>query len=173
MTSLANADAVTRTNMLNAELGTNTSLANASARNAAAAQASQQNAELNRQWLAGTQAIDLENIRGRYQQLISSNTTAAQMYDSYLNGLSNIMQNKDITPDRVAQYVNVLGRQLEGGLEFIDAINGLDLGAGGTDVEGTTSTGTGDSSQIQPGNPAPAPTNPYNDWNDWNVEGYY
>ncbi len=70
--------------------------------------------EINRQFLAGTQAIDLAQIQGRYQQLISSNQAAASIYNSYLTSIGEAMANHEITPSRVAQYINVMGQQLEG-----------------------------------------------------------
>lgn len=136
------ADIQSRTEQLNAELETQTNLSNSTAQNAAEMQAHAASSELNRQWLAGTQAIDLETIRGQYQQLIATNQAASVMYNSYLNGMTNIMSNRDITPSRVSQYLNVMSQQLEGGLEFLDALNVLDLEGGALDVPGSTSSST-------------------------------
>jgi hypothetical protein len=126
------------------------------------------NAELNRQFLAGNQAIDLASIQGQYQQLISSNETAARLYDSYFNSIAQAMGNADITPQRVAQYVNVQQTMLEAGLRMIDTINGLDLGdfqlpgaAGSAPSYGSTEgtiRPTPGSGEAVTGAPTPAPT---------------
>lgn len=144
--SEVNAELATDVNKQNAALETNVSLANAQAHNQRLAQNAEfvqranemtagdvnrmrelvisQNAELNRQFLAGTQSMDLATIQGKYQQLISQNETAAGFYDSYFNSISQIMANDQLPPDRVAQYVTAQQNMLESGLRFLDAIQG-------------------------------------------------
>ncbi len=82
---------------------------------------------LNEQYLAGSQAIDLAQIQGQYEVLISQNETAARIFDSYLTGISAIMANEDIGPERVAEYVQTQLMQVAGALQFIQDLNDSDL----------------------------------------------
>lgn len=148
-----------RVNMLNAELGTQTDLANTQAQNQLIRDVLGGNQELNRQFLAGTQAIDLAAVQGRYQQLISSNNAAAQIYNSYISAIGQAMANHEVTPGRIAQYVNVMAQQMEGSLEMIDAMNALNLGD--VDVPGARSSGGGKGGTIRPGYEPPAFQIPY------------
>jgi len=147
--NLNNAQAQTNVNLANADAQTRTSLENANAENQMNAQVLQANAALNEQFMRGEQAIDLATIQGRYQQLISSNETASRLYDSYFNSIGQAMANKDITPDRIAQYVNVQQSMLEAGLRMMDTMNTLDLGAfqlpGATGRAGTGRNNAGSS----------------------------
>jgi hypothetical protein len=138
-----------------AGLETEVSVSNAQMTNAQRAQILEGNQRLNEQYLAGSQAMDLATIQGRYQQLIAGNNAAAMIYDSYLSAIGNAMSNHEITPGRVASYVNVMAQQLEGSLEMIDAMNTMDLGP--VDVPGAASGGgTGATSTIRPEYEAPA-----------------
>ena len=130
----------------NAQLQSTTDLANAEAANKMRADTLAQNAELNKQFLAGTQAMDLASIQGRYSQLISSNTSASQLFESYTTGVSSIMANSELSPARVAQSVQLQQTMLEAGLRMIDSMNSLDLGE--FTLPGTTAVGTGDSARI-------------------------
>ena len=169
--SLNNAQSQTNVNLANADAETRTALENANAENQMRAQVLQANASLNEQFMRGEQAIDLATIQGRYQQLISSNETASRLYDSYFNSIGQAMANKDITPDRVAQYVNVQQSMLEAGLRMMDTMNTLDLGAfqlpGATGRAGTGKNNIGSSitptpasgaAVTAPGTPAPPQT---------------
>lgn len=152
--NLNNADARNRAALAGSELETQVSLANAGAQNALEQEALRGNQELNRQFLAGTQAQDLAAIQGRYQQLISSNQAAASIYNSYLTSIGQAMANDRVTPGRISQYINVMVQQLEGSLELIDTMNNLNLG--NVDLPGTRSSGgTGNNSSITPGIPTP------------------
>lgn len=142
------ADLETRTNMQKAEFEQQTNLTNAAAENQMRQSVMQANADLNKQYLAGTQALDLATIQGQYNQLISTNETAARMYDSYFNSISQTMANKDIPPDRVAQYVRVQQSMLEAGLRVMDQMNSLNLD---TTQPGVNVTGSGKESTIAPG----------------------
>lgn len=122
------ADLESRANMFNAELAQQTELTNVAAENQMRQSVMTQNADLNKQYLAGTQAMDLATIQGQYNQLISTNETAARMYDSYFTGIQSAMANKDITPQRLANMVGVQQEMLESGLRLMDSMNSLDLG---------------------------------------------
>ena len=148
------ADLQTRVSMHNAELDQQAAVANMTAENQMRERVVQANADLNKQFLAGTQAMDLATIQGQYNQLISTNETAARMYDSYFNSISQAMANKDISPYRVAQYVNVQQSMLEAGLRMMDQMNSLNLD---TDLPGAYTTGTWPSYNIYPGEEPPPP----------------
>lgn len=110
------------------------------------------NADLNKQFLAGEQAMDLAHIQGRYNQLISTNESAARLFDSYFSSISNAMANDKITPDRIAGYINVLQRQLESGLNMMDAMNEIE-GIEDVQIPGATGTGSGGGATIRPVEP--------------------
>ena len=133
-----NAAESNKTSALNAEMATGIADANAS-RKTAIAQSNMQeanrqsqfimdmNTELNKQLLAGTQAMDLADIQGRYNQLISSNASAGQMWEGYFDSIATAMGNERLGPDRVAAYVNVQQKMLESGLAMMETLNNLDL----------------------------------------------
>jgi hypothetical protein len=140
-------------NTRNAELSTQVSMANADSVNRMNQQVLAGYQSLNEQYLRGEQAVDLAAIQGRYQQLISSNNAAASIYQTYMSSIGQAMANHEVTPQRIAQYVNVMAQQLEGSLELIDAMNGLNLG-GETNVPGAGSVGSGTNSSVFPTPPA-------------------
>jgi len=156
---MQNAQLQTDVGKYNVAAQTDVNLANTAAENTMRTQVMAQNADLNKQYLAGTQAMDLATIQGQYNQLISTNETAARLYDSYFNSIAQSMANNDIPPDRIAQYVNVQQSMLEAGLRMMDQMNTLNLD---TTLPGATAAGTGSTSTIAPGGgtaatPAPAP----------------
>lgn len=118
----------TEADLTSAEQNFRSSLQAVDATNRMNQQVLQQNSAINQQYLAGTQAMDLATIQGQYQQLISTNETAAQLFNAYFSGISDIMANKDISPERVAQYINVQQQMLEASLRFMSEMNTLDLG---------------------------------------------
>jgi hypothetical protein len=156
-----NAKLQTEISMQLAELETQVSTFNADAANKASAFNAEQvnqfkaevlrlNTDLNKQFLAGEQAKDLADIQGQYQQLISTNETAANLYNSYFDGIAAAMANKDISPARIAQYITVQQDMLESGLSMISQINDLGMtdfglpdvsGYGPTHFGGSTESG--------------------------------
>lgn len=149
------ADLETRVSQQTAEQEQQRAVIDAQSTNQMRSQVLQSNADLNKQFLAGTQAMDLATIQGQYNQLISTNETAARLYDSYFNSISQSMANKDISPDRIAQYVGVQQSMLEAGLRMMDQMNTLNLD---TTLPGVSVTGTGSRSTIAPTAPAPTGT---------------
>jgi S-adenosylmethionine/arginine decarboxylase-like enzyme len=85
--------------------------------------------DLNKQYLAGTQAIDIAQINGQFSNLISQNEAAAKIYDAYFDGVSAIMSNKDIAPQKAAQYIQAQLKQLQGALTYIREMNQANLGS--------------------------------------------
>lgn len=122
-----NAAQQTETNRFNAETTARANEQNAAAENAMRQKTMEENAALNRQFLSGDQTLDLAGIQGKYQQLISSNAAAAQLYDSYFQGISATMANANIDPARVAQTVQQQQKMLESGLALIQNMNSLPL----------------------------------------------
>lgn len=155
------AELQSQVSMANADQEYRASLASVDMENQANMAVMQQNAELNRQYLAGTQSMDLAEIQGQYQQLISANETASSLYRSYFDGISQAMANQEITPGRVAQYIDVQQTMLESSLRMMDNMNSLDLGefelpgavAGTNDniipVEGSGTVGPEPGSSVQ------------------------
>lgn len=140
-----------------------------------------QNAELNKQYLAGVQAMDLADIQGRYNQLIAQNQTAAGFYDSYFNSISQIMANDQLPPDRVAEYVSSYQNMLESGLRMLESLNGLDLSDIGLNTTQTPNTASPITSSTAPSGPAapspsgpaiPAPENPSQIFQQWRAGTY-
>ena len=146
--SQGNAELETQLRTRMAELQTQVNLENAAAENRMREGVLQANVELNKQYLANTGAVDLASIQGMYNQLISTNETAANLYNSYFNSIAQAMANKDIPPDRIAQYVQVQQSMLEAGLRMMDKMNGLDLGD--FQMPDIVVSGTGQGSAITP-----------------------
>lgn len=159
--SKQNADLTTKVSQQNAQQKATNAQQNAAATNTMSSQVLQANSDLNKQYLAGQQSMDLATIQGRYQQLISANETAANLYQSYFNSIGQVMANKDIPPDRVAQLVNVQQSMLEAGLRMMDQMNSVDLG----NFQLPGATGTSNSISPTPGSgitetPTPTPVAP-------------
>lgn len=140
------ADLQTRADLTHADQTFRASTQYANERNQMTMQTQQAISDLNKQFLAGSQAIDLAQIQGQYNNLIAQNESAARIFDSYLSGMASIMANKDIDPARVAQYVQTQLKQMEGSLQFIQDLNNYNLGdfswgSGGYVPGGTGGTG--------------------------------
>jgi hypothetical protein len=159
--SQGNAELANQVRIRQAELDTTVNQQNAEASNRLREQVLQQNADLNKQFLANTGALDLANIEGRYQQLISSNQSASNLYNAFFNSIAQIMANKDIPPDRVAQSIQVQQSILKSGLDLIDQLNGLSLGTSGATQQPTIVTsGTGAGTALTALAPGVRPTDP-------------
>lgn len=129
-----NAGSATDVSKFNSETTARANEQNAAASNAMRQKVVEENAALNRQFLSGEQTMDLASIQGQYQQLISSNAAAAQLYDSYFQSISQTMSNKDIDPTRVAQTVQQQQQMLNSGLALIQNMGAMTFGAGNTAV---------------------------------------
>ena len=116
--------------------------------------------EINKQYLAGSQAVDLAQIQGQFNNLISQNESAASMFDSYLTGLSSVMSNEDLGPERVAEYVALQTRQVTGSLQFIQDLNDLELEDLVFEVPGIVEDEVNDPLDPDPTTPPPATTTP-------------
>jgi hypothetical protein len=143
------ADLQTRADLTHADQTFRASSQYANERNQMAMQTQQAITDLNKQFLAGSQAIDLAQIQGQYNNLIAQNESAARIFDSYLSGMASIMANKDIDPARVAQYVQTQLKQMTGALQFMQDLNNFNLDdfsfTSGGGYNSGTGAGTGDS----------------------------
>jgi hypothetical protein len=83
---------------------------------------------LNEQYMIGEQQIDIENVRGTYQQIISTNETAASLFDGYMSSIGQILDNPDMSSAQAAEAIRYLVDGLEGSLRMISEINGIDFG---------------------------------------------
>ncbi len=99
------------------------SLAGAEMTNARNIETMRQNSELNRTYLVGSQQRDLEQMRSQYQNLLQTNQSAALMYSSYFNNIGSMMNNLEMTPERVAVAIETQQRMLDGALSMMDGIN--------------------------------------------------
>lgn len=124
-------------------------LAAAAAENNARDTVVRANAELNRQYLAGTQALDLATIQGQFQTLLAQNESASGLYESYMNSVAQIQSNPELNPARAAQAVALIQSQLEAGLRLIDSMNG---GSGGEPRSQLPATPAPPTTQYFPGN---------------------
>lgn len=157
--SQGNAELANQIRIRQGEFQQQVNLENAAAQNRSREQVLAINADLNKQFLANTGAIDLATIQGRYEQLISSNATAGNLYAAYFGSIAQVMANKEIPPDRVAQSIQVQQQLLESGLRLIDQLNGLQLGTaiGGPQIV-TSGTGEGTAITAVPAGAAPGST---------------
>ena len=85
------------------------------------------NNDINKQFLAGSQSMDLAQIQGRFNQLISANESASRFYEAYFNSIAQAMGNDKITPGRISTYIRLQQDMLEAGLSMIDEMNSLEL----------------------------------------------
>lgn len=124
----------TQTNMQGADIQARANELTSSQENDMRLATLNQNAQLNQQYLTGTQQMDLEQIRGQFQTLISSNDAAANLYQAYFNSIAMAMQNTNLKPERAAQIVAQQQTQLTEGLKLIDAMNTINAPGGPTGV---------------------------------------
>ena len=141
-TSLSNAAEANRASGQNAALQTQTSQFNTGSQqnvnnlNAAADNEMRRtvmnaNVEFNRQYLQGSQSLDLAELNNRYQQLISTNQNAASLYNAYFQSISTMMANEQISPARAATAIAAQQTMLQSGLELIGGIDRMSFGPPG------------------------------------------
>lgn len=119
-----NAQLQTQQTQFNASQQQAAAATNSAAQNAMTQQVQQLDEQISQQYLSGSQAQTLASIQGQYNELIASNTSAASMFTSMMNGISATMSNQNIAPDRVASTISADQSLLESGLGVIDALNG-------------------------------------------------
>jgi hypothetical protein len=154
-TSMQNATEANRVNSINADRNATTNQFNANEQNKVSAAVFAQNAELNKQYLAGTQAMDLASIQGKYNLLISNNDTASKLYSSHFAYITEIMRDPKTTPAAAASKIAVSTKILNEGLAMIDSLNGIDLSS--FTPGGGTATPPPASTAPPPPPPEPAP----------------
>ena len=98
---------------------------------------------LNEQYMIGEQQIDIEHVRGTYNQIISTNETAATIYDSYLRAIGQIFDDPDMSSSQIADGIAAMVDMLEGSLRMISEMNGIDFDSDFLPGGGTGDGGTG------------------------------
>jgi hypothetical protein len=91
---------------------------------------------LNEQFMIGEQQIDLENVRGTYNQLISTNETAATLFDSYIRSIGNVFDDPQMSTSQAGEAMRAMVNMLEGSLRMIAGINDMDFGDVGATIPG-------------------------------------
>lgn len=91
---------------------------------------------LNEQFMIGEQQIDIEHVRGTYNQIISTNETAAAIYDSYMGAIGQIFSDPKMSTSQAGEAIRALVDAMEGSLRMISEINGIDFGDLGGAVPG-------------------------------------
>lgn len=129
----------TQTNQFNAGEQTQNSQFNAQSQNQMRAQTQALTEQLRQQFLSGTQAQQLASIQGEWNSFIASNQTAATMYQQTLQGMSQILNNKDIDPTRAGHDIQIMLNLLQGAFKVMNTVEG---GTGG----GATVPGAGNPS---------------------------
>jgi hypothetical protein len=119
-----NAQMDTQNSQFNASLDTQTNQVNAAAQNQMKAQTQQLTEQLNQQFVSGEQSKQLAVINGQFNNLINSNTQAAGLYKSYMDGMASILNNKDIDATKANVAIQTMLKQVQSGLSLIDALNG-------------------------------------------------
>ena len=163
--SIFNADQVNNALAINAGIGseiaqsnadrlTNISMFNAEQQNNIIRDVLAMNTALNEQYMKGLQALDLADIQGKYQVLISKNQSAAQLFDTMMTGIAQIMANDKILPSAVAGHVAVLQKTLDAGLDLLEQISNTTIGGTPPADDG------GKSVDPDPGSPPPDHTIP-------------
>lgn len=84
--------------------------------------------KLNQQYMVGEQNIDLQHVIGTYQQIVSINTTAATLMDSYLKSIGSIFATKDMSTSQSSEAIRQMVAMLEGSMRMISEMNGMDFG---------------------------------------------
>jgi hypothetical protein len=114
----------TQTNQFNASQQQSAGATNAAALNAMRSQTQQIMAQMNTQFLSGSQAQTLAGIQGQYSELIAQNQSAAALTQSVLNGISTALANPQINSTQAAQAISVETTLLNSALGMINTLNG-------------------------------------------------
>lgn len=119
-----NAQLATQTSQFNAGNTTAAAAANAAAANQMKSQTQAIIGQLNNTALGSAGAQALANIQGKWNNLIQSNASAGQMYNNMLNGITTIMNNKDLAPNKVQDMINMETNLFDGAMKVMDSISG-------------------------------------------------
>ena len=138
----------------NAELETSVSQSNAAEVNQTNRLVLQGNQNLNLQFLTGEQQQQLTDLQGQWQNLISQNTAAAGIHEQMINSIGTMMSNPNLDTKRVTEYVRLLTNEFGGQMQFINSIEDMNFGGGGTGGGGTGGGGTGGGGGYVPPNVA-------------------
>ena len=95
--------------------------------------------ELNRQYMIGEQNVDIQHIVGTYDQLISTNESAARIFEQYINSIGSIFDDPKMSSGQAAEAIGAMVNMLEASMRMLSEMNGIDFG----DIEGTIPGGAG------------------------------
>ena len=119
-----NAQLQTQTSQFNAGQITAAAAGNATAQNAIKEQTQQIIGQINSLGLQGVNSEALAGIQGKWNSLIASNTSAAQLYGNMMNGISAMLNNTNIAPNKVADAITTEMNMFNSAMQVMDAING-------------------------------------------------
>lgn len=157
-----NANWTNQARQLQAEMKLQSDQFNISQQNAINMQILQMNTDLNKQYLAGTQAMDLATIQGQFNVLISQNQMAAEFFSSGMQAIGNAMANPELDPSRIASYVAIQQDLIASGLQLMADLNNINFASEDVDLGGGGSGGGGGGG----GGGITDPFNPNFNWND-------
>jgi hypothetical protein len=110
-----------------------------------------------KQELAANTAVDLANVEGQYNLLISDNSAAATMVQSAYGAIADVISNPEIYGDEASSKVNYLVQTLTDTLDGLLAFENLDLTLAGSTGAGENSnfvsSGGSTGSNIEAGSP--------------------
>lgn len=135
---VGNADRQTQTSQFNAQMNTQNSQFNASSENRfremeagfnydSLSREQQQEYDMAMQELKGQQSVDLMNIEANYKQVLQTNASAAQMMQSYMDSISQVLSTKGLSKTHVSNALDTFKKSLTSGLDVLSTISGMDL----------------------------------------------
>lgn len=81
--------------------------------------------QLARQWLVNNNQYRIADLENRYQSQIATGGQAADLYNGFLGQVGAMMNNPQMSPDRLKAQVTLLTKQFEASLNLVEAISRL------------------------------------------------
>jgi hypothetical protein len=100
---------------------------NATEQNKSAMQKFSGDQEIMQTWLSGEISKNLAHLNGQYQQVITADQVAAQMYGNTLDSLAQMWANPDVPMKKQLAFANSAMNFLEGGLKVTASITNMDF----------------------------------------------
>jgi len=100
---------------------------NATEENKAAMQKFSGDQEIMQTWLSGEISKNLAHLNGQYQQVITADQVAAQMYGNTLDSLAQMWANPDVPMKQKNAFATSAMNFLEGGLKVTASITNMDF----------------------------------------------
>jgi len=102
----------------------------ATEKNKAAMQKFSGDQEIMQTWMSGEISKNLAHLNGQYQQVITQNQTAAQMYGNTLDSLADMWANPEVPMKQKNAFATSAMNFLEGGLKVTASITNMDFKTG-------------------------------------------